>query len=107
MFVRACLKEFKRFEKKGGSWLVATTATPLELMRCLGCANNATFTSADWDGPYTIVPNEVDEFNQATMPITTPSGRVIVTWFARHFSLGGFGPEDQQKIEYAYSDETE
>jgi hypothetical protein len=26
---------------------VATTATPLELMRCLGCANNATFTSAD------------------------------------------------------------
>jgi hypothetical protein len=91
---------YTRFEDA----LVATTATPLELMRCVGCAYNATFTSADWDGPFVIVPNEVDEFNQATMPITTPSGRVIVTWFARHFSLGGFGPEDQQKIEYAYSD---
>jgi hypothetical protein len=92
---------YTRFEDA----LVATTATPLELMRCRGCAFNATFTSADWDGPFTIVPNELDEFNQATMPITTPSGRVIVTWFARHFSAGGLGPEDQQKIEYAYSDD--
>jgi hypothetical protein len=84
--------------------LVATTATPLELMRCKGCANNATFTSADWDGPYTIVPNENDTFNQATMPITTPSGRVVVTWLARQFAAGGLGPEFEQRIEYAYSD---
>jgi hypothetical protein len=92
---------YTRFEDA----LVATTATPLELMRCLGCANNPTFTAADWDGPFVIVPNEVDEFNQATMPITTPSGRVIVTWFARRFSLAGLGPEDRQRIEYAYSDD--
>jgi len=84
--------------------------TPLELMRCLGCANLATVTQGNWDGPYTIVPNEVDTFNQATMPITTPFTvtpgpyRVVVTWFARRFSAGGFGPEDRQRIEYAYSD---
>lgn len=92
---------YTRFEDA----LAATTATPLEMMRCLNCANKPTFTSADWDGPYEIVPNEVDEFNQATQPVTLPSGRVVVTWFARHFSLGGFGPEDMQKIEYAYSDD--
>jgi hypothetical protein len=92
---------YTRFENA----LAATTATPLELMRCKGCAYNATFTSADWDGPYTIVPNEVDTFNQATMPITTPSGRVVVTWLARQFSLAGLGPECEQRIEYAYSDD--
>jgi hypothetical protein len=84
--------------------LVATTATPLELMRCRGCAFKPTFTSADWDGPYTIVPNENDTFNQATMPITTPSGRVVVTWLAREFAAGGLGPEVEQRIEYAFSD---
>jgi hypothetical protein len=91
---------YTRFEDA----LAATTATPLELMRCLGCANNAAFTSADWDGPYEIVPNEVDTFNQATMPVTTPTGRVVVTFFSRRFSAGGFGPEDQQRIDSIYSD---
>jgi hypothetical protein len=84
---------------------VATTATPLEMMRCKGCALiNGPLTTANWDGPYTIVPDENDTFNQATMPITTPSGRVVVTWLARQFSAGGFGPEFDQRIEYTYSD---
>lgn len=78
--------------------------TPLELVRCKGCAYKATFTSGDWDGPYPIVENELDTFNQATMPVTTPSGRVVVTWLARQFSLAGVGPESEQRIEYAYSD---
>jgi len=78
--------------------------TPLELVRCLGCAFKPTITSADWDGPYTIVANELDTFNQATMPVTTPTGRVVVTWLARTFSLGGLGPESEQRIEYAFSD---
>jgi hypothetical protein len=91
---------YTRFEDA----FVATTATPLELMRCRGCAFMSTFTSANWDGPYTIVPNEIDTFNQATMPVTTPSGRVVVTWLARQFSAAGLGPECEQRIEYAFSD---
>jgi hypothetical protein len=78
--------------------------TPLELVRCPGCAYQSTFTSADWQGPFVIVPNELDTFNQATMPITTPTERVVVTWLARQFSLGGAGPESEQRIEYAFSD---
>jgi hypothetical protein len=38
------------------------------------------------------------------MPITTPTGRVVVTWLARQFAAGGFGPEFDQRIEYAFSD---
>jgi hypothetical protein len=83
--------------------------TPLELMRCLGCANLSTVTQANWDGPYTIVPNELDTFNQATMPITTPFSilpgpyRVVVTWLARQFNTIT-GVETDQRIEYSYSD---
>jgi len=82
----------------------STGQTPLELMRCLNCATMATFTTANWDGPHTIQANEVDRFNQATMPITTLTKRVVVTWFSRHFSAGGLGPEDQQSIQEAFSD---
>jgi hypothetical protein len=103
-------KEWLYVDQKTGTLYLTytrfqTTATPLELMRCVGCAYNATFTSADWDGPFVIVPNEVDTFNQATMPVTTPSGRVVVTWLARQFSAAGLGPECEQRIEYAYSDD--
>jgi hypothetical protein len=52
-----------------------------------------------------IVPNEPFEFNQATMPFTTPTGRVIVTWHARQFGETPPFPEIAQRIEYAYSDD--
>jgi hypothetical protein len=45
--------------------------TPVELARCKGCANKAVVTSADWDGPYTIVPNEPDTLNQGATAVTT------------------------------------
>src|SRR5438128_536123 len=45
--------------------------TPLELARCKGCALKSTFTSADWDGPYTIVPNEPETLNQGAAAVTT------------------------------------
>jgi hypothetical protein len=94
--------------------------TPLELARCAGCANKATFTSADWDGPYTIVPNNPDALNQGVLVATTtrpglPTGppRLVATWFARTFVLAaaattgqvGNRTETEQRIEYAYSDD--
>ena len=79
-------------------------ATPIELVRCIGCANSPTFTTGMFTPPSVIVPNEDFEFNQATQPFTTPSGRVIVTWFARRFANTAPFLEDQQRIEYAYSD---
>lgn len=57
-----------------------------------------------WSRPRVIVPNLADTFNQATMPITTPTGRLIVTWFSRRFDLDTF-QEVEQQIQAAYSDD--
>ena len=82
----------------------ADGSTPIELVRCIGCANNPgqplVFTP-----PSVIVPNELADFNQATMPFTTPTGRVIVTWFARTFDPVSGAEQNKQRIEYAYSDD--
>jgi hypothetical protein len=45
----------------------------------------------------------LDTFNQATMPVVTPTGRVIVTWHSRVFPAPTF-IERTQRIEAAYSD---
>jgi hypothetical protein len=95
--------------------------TPVELARCKGCALKSTFTSADWDGPYTIVPNEANTLNMGAVAVTTTRPgllggprRVVVTWFARTFVLAAAGTtglsgsdrtETQQRIGYAYSDD--
>ena len=50
--------------------------TPLELVRSFDGGRT-------WTAPSVIVPNLVDTFNQAPQPVVTPTGRVIVTWFAR------------------------
>jgi hypothetical protein len=96
--------------------------TPVELARCVACARKSTVTSADWDGPYTIVPNEPDTVNQGAIAVTTtrpgqsggPS-RLIATWFARTFVLSSAGgttglpgansTETRQRIGYSYSDD--
>ena len=81
----------------------AIGSTPIEMVRCIACANSPTFTTGMFTPPSVIVPNLLDTFNQATQPFTTPSGRVIVTWFARTFSLVT-GAEVDQRIEYAFSE---
>jgi hypothetical protein len=72
-------------------------STPLEMV-----------TSSDqgqtWQGPFVIVPNLADTFNQATNITQTPTGRLIVTWHSRTFSLIN-GAELSQRIERAYSDD--
>jgi hypothetical protein len=70
--------------------------TPIELVRSFDQGQT-------WTPPSVIVPNLLDTFNQATMPITTTTGRVIVTWHARTFSLVT-GDETEQRIETANSD---
>ena len=92
----------------------------LELARCKGCALKGTVTSADWDGPYIIAPNDPETLNQGTVVATTARPgllggppRVVVTWFARTFVLAAAGTtgqagnrtETQQRIRYAYSDD--
>jgi hypothetical protein len=95
--------------------------TPVELVRCTGCALKSTFASADWDGPYTIVPNEPTTVNEAPLAVTTTRpgraagpARLLVTWFARTFTSSAIGTsglpgsnstETQQRIGYAYSDD--
>ncbi|MEO6055420.1 MAG: sialidase family protein [Gemmatimonadales bacterium] len=69
--------------------------TPLELVRSRDGGQT-------WQGPFTIVPNLNDTFNQATQPITTPDGRLVVTWFSRTFSLVT-GQLTSQRIETATS----
>jgi hypothetical protein len=74
-------------------------STPIEMVRSRD-------QGATWEGPFVIVPNLDDTFNQATQLTQTPTGRLIVTWHARTFSLTlpGF-PEVSQRIERAYSDD--
>jgi hypothetical protein len=73
-------------------------ATPIELVRSFDQGQT-------WTPPSVIVPNEAFDFNQATMPIVTPTGRVIVTWHARTFAdAPPLFPEIEQRIEAAFSD---
>jgi len=81
----------------------ADGSTPIELVRCISCANNPTGPLV-FTPPSVIVPDEALEFNQATQPFTTPTGRVIVTWLARQFGPAPRFTEVQQRIEYAFSD---
>lgn len=95
--------------------------TPVEIARCLGCALKSNFTSANWDGPFTIVPNEPDTANLGAMVVTTARPglaggppRLVVTWFARTFYLAAVGTsglagandtETKQRIGYSYSND--
>ncbi|GAC1539892.1 MAG: hypothetical protein NVS2B9_06910 [Myxococcales bacterium] len=72
-------------------------STPIEMVRSFDGGRT-------WTPPSTIVPNLDDTFNQATQPIVTRTGRVIVTWHARTFALFDPFPEISQRIEAAYSD---
>src|SRR5947209_6805960 len=67
-------------------------STPLELVRSFDGGRT-------WTSPSVIVPNLLDTFNQATQPMVTGTGRVVVTYIARTFSAGGSGPESDDRIE--------
>ena len=73
-------------------------STPLELVR-------STDGGRTWTPPTIIVPNLNDTFITATQPAVTSTGRVIVVFYSRQFSAGGFGPESDDRIDYAYSDD--
>lgn len=75
-----------------------TFETPIELVRSFDGGRT-------WTAPTVIVANEDFDFNQATMPYTTPTGRLIVTWNRRRFSNVSPFPETESAIEYAYSDD--
>ncbi len=72
-------------------------STPIELVRSYDGGTT-------WTPPSVIVPNLDDTFNQATQPIVTRTGRVVVTWHARTFSLIT-GAEIFQRIGAAFSDD--
>jgi hypothetical protein len=72
-------------------------ATPLELVR----SDDGGHT---WKGPFVIVPNLDDTFNTGVQPMVTSTGRVVVSYLARKFSNGGFGPEVENRVEVATSD---
>ena len=73
-------------------------STPLELVRSYD--GGRTFTP-----PTIIVPNLDDTFNQATQPIVTRTGRVIVTFYAQTFLLSPPFPLIATRIEEAFSDD--
>jgi len=74
-------------------------STPLEMVRSKD-------QGATWEGPFVIVPNLNDTFNQATQIAQTPTGRLVVVWHSRTFDISVPAvPEVSQRIEYAYSDD--
>lgn len=72
-------------------------STPLEMVRSKD-------QGATWEGPFVIVPNLNDTFNQATNITQLPNGRLIVTWHSRTFQLVAPFAEISNRIERAYSD---
>ncbi len=79
----------------------ADGSTPIDLVRSKD-------GGVTWEGPFVIVPNLDDAFNQATQPVVTRNPltgntRITVTWNSRRFSLIT-GAEVQDSIQSAYSD---
>jgi hypothetical protein len=77
-------------------------STPIDLMRSKD-------GGVTWEGPFVIVPNLDDAFNQATQPVVTVNPatgkpRIVVTWNTRKFSLVT-GAELQDGIQSSYSDD--
>lgn len=73
-------------------------ATPLELVRSFDGGHT-------WTPPSIIVPNLDDTFNTGLSIVTTPTGRVVVSWFARTFLLSPPFREISDRIEVAVSDD--
>jgi hypothetical protein len=72
-------------------------STPIEFVKSVDGGRT-------WSPPSVIVPNLADTFNQATFPVVLPSGRIVVFWISRTFSLvSGF--ELSNRIEVAHSDD--
>lgn len=97
-------KELLFLDQKSGKLYLAYTRftpegeTPLELV--------VSTDGETWSPPRVIVPNELDTFNQATMPVVTPTGRVIVAWWSRVFDISDPSfPIIDADIEIAYSDD--
>jgi hypothetical protein len=76
----------------------ADGSTPLELVRSKDGGRT-------WEGPFVIVPNLNDTFNTGTQPTITSTGRIVVSYLARTFALAGSGPESDNRVEVAYSDD--
>lgn len=101
-------KEWLAIDQSTGElYLTYTTfqqdgSTPIDLVRSKD-------GGVTWEGPFVIVPNLADAFNQATQAIVTVNPvtgkpRITVTWNSRRFSLIT-GLEVEDSIQSAYSDD--
>ncbi len=94
-------KEWLYVDQNTGTLYVTYTRFPssgpstIEMVR-------STDGGATWSAPVVIVTQPFNRFNQASNPVTTPSGRVIVTWFGRGTFTSNYG---DGTIEVAYSDD--
>lgn len=104
-------KEWLYVDQKSGTLYLTYTRfsadgeTPIEMVRCIHCAFHSTFTTGDFTPPTVVVPNLPDTFNTATQPFVTPTGRVIVTFYAEQFALTPPFPDVSDRIDYAVSDD--
>ena len=73
-------------------------STPLELVRSFDGGRT-------WTPPSIIVPNLLDTFNTGLNVVTTPSGRVVASWWARTFALVPPFNIISERIESAFSDD--
>jgi hypothetical protein len=73
-------------------------SSPLELVRSFDGGHI-------WTTPSVIVPNLLDTFNTGLNIVTTPTGRVVVSWWSRTFNITiPAAPVVSERIESAYSD---
>ncbi|HEY8645820.1 MAG TPA: sialidase family protein [Gaiellaceae bacterium] len=101
-------KEWLAIDQSTGELYITYTtfgndgSTPIDLVRSKD-------GGVTWEGPFVIVPNLADAFNQATQAVITRNPvtgktRIAVTWNSRRFSLVD-GSEVQDSIQSAYSDD--
>lgn len=74
-------------------------STPLEMVRSFDGGHT-------WTPPSIIVPNLLDTFNTGLSVATTPTGRVVVSWWAETFDvINPPFPIVSERIESAFSDD--
>jgi hypothetical protein len=101
-------KEWLAIDQSTGELYITYTtfggdgSTPIDLVRSKD-------GGVTWEGPFVIVPNLADAFNQATQAVITKNPatgktRITVTWNSRRFSLTN-GAEVEDSIQSAFSDD--
>lgn len=94
-------KEWMYVDQRTGTLYITYTRFPVAGQTTIELIKS-TDGGQTWTAPVVVRTAPADRFNQASQPITTATGRVIVTWFGRGTFISNVG---DGTIEISYSDD--